>query len=183
MCYIDYVCIIAIDPKAPMNVSVYSPGPTSLMATWDHPLPQDRNGIITDYLISIKITDDSEDMFLINSNSNETSYTIKGLRESTEYIVSIAAVTSVGIGVESNDVIHKTLNDSKYKRSQSCLYTYAYVYYHLSNSLIEIAFLVFKIPEYIVCVSILHILLLMKTFMVETFIVADAHMKSTDLMY
>ena len=83
------------------------------MLSWDHPLPQDRNGIITDYLIYVQIRDGYEDISMRNTNSNETIFKVENLEEFTEYNISVAAVTGAGEGNETGKVIQRTLNDSE----------------------------------------------------------------------
>ena len=102
-----------IVPGEPQNLMIISPDSTSLMVSWEHPPPQDRNGIITDYLIYLQIRDGSEDIFMKNTNSNETTFTVENLEELTEYNISVAAVTSAGEGNENGKVIQRTLNDSE----------------------------------------------------------------------
>ena len=108
----DYI-YFPIVPGEPQNLMIISPDSTSLMLSWDHPLPQDRNGIITDYLIYVQISDGSEEIFMRNANSNETTFTVEGLEEFIEYNISVAAVTGAGEGNETGKVIQRTLNDSE----------------------------------------------------------------------
>ena len=108
----DYI-YFPIVPGEPQNLMIISPVSTSLMVSWEHPLPQDRNGIITDYLIYVQIRDGSKNIFMRNTNSNETTFTVENLEEFTEYNISVAAVTSAGEGNENGKVIQRTLNDSE----------------------------------------------------------------------
>ena len=108
----DYI-YFPIVPGEPQNLMIISLDSTSLMVSWEHPLPQDRNGIITDYLIYVQIRDGSEDIFMRSTNSNATTFTIENLEEFTEYNISVAAVTGAGEGNKTDEVIQRTLNDSE----------------------------------------------------------------------
>ena len=80
--------------------------------TWEPPLPENRNGIITSYTIQLHeiVTGQT---FLIQREANHTELLIDSLHPYYEYNVSIAAET-VAVGPFSESQTVRTLEDSEF---------------------------------------------------------------------
>ena len=98
-------------PGVSQSVSVISPSSTSLLVTWDHPLPPDRNGVITGYTVLRRA---GNAMSTTELFSNDTSQLLAGLVPFTEYNISVAGNTSAGQGEFSVPYTVRTLNDSEW---------------------------------------------------------------------
>ena len=98
-------------PGVPQSVSVTSPSSTSLLVTWDHPLPPDRNGVITGYTV---LRHAGSEMNTTELFSNDTSQLLAGLVPFTEYNISVAGNTNAGQGEFSVPYTVRTLNDSEW---------------------------------------------------------------------
>ena len=98
-------------PGVPQSVSVTSPSSTSLLVTWDHPLPPDRNGVITGYTVLSRAGNEMNTTELF---SNDTSHLLAGLVPFTEYTITVAGNTSAGQGEFSVPFTVRTLNDSEW---------------------------------------------------------------------
>ena len=98
-------------PGVPQSVNGTSPSSTSLLVTWDHPLPLDRNGVITGYTV---LSWAGNEMNMTELFSNDTSQLLEGLVPFTEYNISVAGNTSAGQGEFSVPFTVRTLNDSKW---------------------------------------------------------------------
>ena len=85
---------------APQNFFIGANG-SSLMVSWDPPLPEDSNGVITSYLLACDSEDADNFELLLNPIFLIILY---DLAPFTEYACSIAASTSAGIGPYSEPV-------------------------------------------------------------------------------
>ena len=90
-----------------------SPSSTSLLVTWGHPLPPNRNGVITSYTVNRQT---GSKVNAIELASNDTSQLLAGLVPFTEYTISVAGNTSAGQGEFSVPFTVRTLNDSELRR-------------------------------------------------------------------
>ena len=88
-----------------------SPSSTSLLVTWDHPLPSNRNGVITGYTV---LRQAGNEMNMTELFSNDTSQLLAGLVPFTEYNISVAGNTSAGQGEFSVPFTVRTHNDSEW---------------------------------------------------------------------
>ena len=102
-------CYSAV-PGVPQSINVISPSSTPLLVTWDHPLPLDRNGVITGYTV---LRQAGNEMNTTELFSNDTSHLLAGLVPFTEYNISVAGNTSAGQGEFSVPFTVRTLNDSE----------------------------------------------------------------------
>ena len=80
----------------------------SIVLRWDPPLPEDRNGPITNYLIAVSVIE-TQEMFEINTTM--TMFRLLGLTPYTTYEFTIAASTEVGLGPYSAAVSVQTPED------------------------------------------------------------------------
>ena len=95
--------------SAPVNLSVDTVGPSSVLLSWLPPPPEDRNGIITHYEIYVQADPGSDSglNFTISTNGPQTHKNIANLQSSTDYACSVAAVT-VDVGPDTNKVYFTT---------------------------------------------------------------------------
>ena len=94
---------------SPDNFTIAFITPRSVSLMWDPPSPQNRNGIITGYIINVTVADTGEDFQL----STETTHIfIDSLRPFSIYMYMIAA-TTVEDGPFSNTFQFQTLEDGK----------------------------------------------------------------------
>ena len=116
------VCVfLYIAPTAPRSLRAVDSTDTTVTLSWMPPDPP--NGIITQYQVQYRKSDDSSDSFAnneVNTMSTDLTYTVTGLMTSTEYRFRVRAFTVVGRGDRSNiiDVFVGKLNI--YQGKQSC---------------------------------------------------------------
>ena len=126
--YTQYSCIVEVGtvglspPTAPQVIRTPEDAPSgpprtlnltindsrSLMLTWEVPLPQDVNGIVTDYTINISSALGSR---LVLVGSNVTVFTLTSLSPYVAYTCVVAAHTSAGRGPFSGGVTLTTPED------------------------------------------------------------------------
>ena len=103
--------LLSAVPGVPQSVSVISPSSTSLLVIWDHPLPPNRNGVITGYTVLSRAGNELNTAELF---SNDTLQLLAGLVPFTEYTITVAGNTSAGQGEFSVPFTVRTLNDSEW---------------------------------------------------------------------
>ena len=81
----------------------------SISLRWEPPPPENQNGDIRYYIISVMVTESGEQFQLM---SNTTNQTIDDLHPFYTYSILISAVTT-GSGPSSLPFVVKTLEDSK----------------------------------------------------------------------
>lgn len=102
-------CCDLVPTGPPQNFSVTVNDSRSLVLDWTTPLPQDVNGIVTDYTINV-ISSIVNSSFQIGSNV--TTYTLTSLRPYITYTCIVAAHTSIGRGPFSTNVTLTTPEDA-----------------------------------------------------------------------
>ena len=90
----------------------------TIILTWDPPLLQNRNGIITDYIINVTALDTGEIHQYITPNRN---LMLNSLAAFSTYAFIIAARTAVGAGPFSTDITIQTLEDGKKISQNFCI--------------------------------------------------------------
>ncbi|XP_030578221.1 immunoglobulin superfamily DCC subclass member 4 [Archocentrus centrarchus] len=100
-------------PSTPPQLYIASTSRTDIKVKW-HPLSSEQSrGVVTQYRIEYSTLDQADSVFSVEVGGNETQFTLRGLQPSQTYRLRIAAGTTVGIGVPSEWVQHKTPpNDS-----------------------------------------------------------------------
>lgn len=81
-----------------------------ILLTWDPPLIQNRNGIITDYIVNYTALDTGE---ITQVDTSSRSLTVSSLAPFSTYAFIIAARTAIGAGPFSTDLTLQTLEDGK----------------------------------------------------------------------
>ena len=99
-----------------------SPSSTSLLVTWDHPLPPDRNGVITNYTVNWQT---GSEAITTELPSNDTSLLLTDLMPFTVYSITVAGSTSAGRGELTTPVTRRTRIDSEWKMGLDnvCVYS------------------------------------------------------------
>ena len=92
-------------PTVPLNVSATTGNMLkSLIVQWEP--PSSPGGIITTYMVTY-------DNITVDTNNNETTYTITGLEAYTNYSITVIACISNGCGNESDVVIGTTAEEGE----------------------------------------------------------------------
>ena len=98
---------------APEMISII-PDKQSVNVSWMMLDCQDRHGNITMYEVRYSTVGDSVYLTLNTSNGDETSLTVDGLEEFTNYTIQVTAYTAVGPGPYSAPMDVQTLQDCKH---------------------------------------------------------------------
>ena len=78
---------------------------------WSPPLPEEQNGVITGYSVTVTRRDTGSQFQLVSST---TSISISTLNPFTSYTVTVSASTSVGAGPQSTQLSFTTAEDGKF---------------------------------------------------------------------
>ena len=70
--------------------------------------PDTPNGIITQYQLQYRRSDNTTNITLLNVTNDTLTYTVTGLSSNTEYLFTVRAFTAVGHGNASNEVTDYT---------------------------------------------------------------------------
>ena len=79
---------------------------TSAQLSWEQPVPEERNGIIRQYIVHVALP--VEDT--ISYTTGSTFYVVSGLRPFTRYFFSVAAI-SIGAGPTTEQISAQTFTD------------------------------------------------------------------------
>ena len=94
----------------PQDVSVDSATSQSVDISWSPPLLEERNGIITSYTVTVSRQGSDSP---IQIASPTTSISVSMLNPFTSYTVTVAALTSIGVGPPSTLLTFRTAEDGK----------------------------------------------------------------------
>lgn len=92
----------------PQEVSVGSISSQGAELSWNPPLLEERNGIITGYAVTVGRYDTESQLQLA---STLTAITLSMLDPFTVYTVAIAASTTIGVGPQSTQLSFRTAED------------------------------------------------------------------------
>ena len=95
---------------APQNLSGVPGVIRQIVLHWQPPLLENRNGIITGYIVNVTAMTSGGMVQLMSTTS---SITVSSLRPFTVYICTIAATTRVGSGPFSDEFVVQTLEEGK----------------------------------------------------------------------
>ncbi len=101
--------IVTVPSGSPTNFTATSVSSTTAQLSWDPPLPEERNGIIRQYMIIVEPSGGEPFSFTITATS---SYTVSALRPFTVYSFSVAAVT-IGPGPPTEQIQVATSTEGK----------------------------------------------------------------------
>ncbi len=94
---ITILCLYAVPTGTPTEVQIIIINSTAVKIVWFPPLEDQQNGNIVHYSLMLS-GNESGHLMLASSISNTTSIGLSGLRPFSEYNVSLAANTAVGVG-------------------------------------------------------------------------------------
>ena len=83
-----------VPSAAPRELTASNQGPGTVFLSWQPPPPEDWNGILTDYVVTILNAASQT----LKTTTNETSITLSRLRRLQMHNFTVAATTSVGEG-------------------------------------------------------------------------------------
>ena len=101
---------------APKGIQGYNTSSTSIRVTWEFPLPSERNGIITWYIVSYQAVGGSyNDSTKRHKKATgaSTQADLTGLEEYVVYNITVLAATSAGEGPDSIAVTVRTSKAGK----------------------------------------------------------------------
>ena len=104
--------ITTVPSSPPLNFSVETTTPWSLLFSWEPPYPEHWNGILLGYVINVTTVDTGTTIKLY-SDVDTVNLTSSIFLPYTDYRCSIATFTQVGIGPYSTDVTIQTLQYCK----------------------------------------------------------------------
>ena len=114
----NFIITTSVPSAPPQNVTVTSVDPASLMVTWQPPPLIDQNGPIISYVVTYQRMGYAD---VMNVSVNGTHFALTGLIPFVNYSVSLAAITTDGVGVFSSIKSQVSGQDSKY---ESKIFTY-----------------------------------------------------------
>lgn len=104
--------MFSVPDGAPPNVTARNLSSTELLVKWD-PLPTKYiHGVLLSYQMNFT-KDKANFTKVIHIPPNVTNHHVTGLDRYTRYVISLAAVNEVGVGVSSDDVTVWTEEDGK----------------------------------------------------------------------
>ena len=110
-----HIFMPCVDPhSSPISIEVPSTQSKSATITWQPPVPEDRNGIITYYLLVVYNLEFNVNNITVNISGSVLSYTVDQLEEFSRHGCRIAAGTIVGPGPYSSSTEFVTLQDGKH---------------------------------------------------------------------
>ena len=92
----------------PQDVSVDSVSSKSAELSWSPPLPEERNGIISGYIITVTRRGTDSQLQIMSTTTN---ITLNRLIAFTSYLVTVATATSAGLGPPSSQLTFTTDED------------------------------------------------------------------------
>ncbi|KAL3172893.1 hypothetical protein MRX96_012639 [Rhipicephalus microplus] len=95
--------------RPPQNVTFRLQSPTTVVFTWEPPVPVHRNGHITHY--SVQFRRRSSDFSADDRNTSHTRVVFSSLDEKTDYIMRVRACTAKGCGPWSENLTASTPGD------------------------------------------------------------------------
>ena len=102
----------------PQNVEGSALSSHYIFLTWDPPLFEEQNGVITGYTINVMLNETEESFELL---SDTESITADLFRPFSNYIFKIAGQTAVGVGTFSYPITVMTLEDGRRTLATSTL--------------------------------------------------------------
>ena len=113
------LCTFDISPflvpsKAPQNFSVSANSSTSIIASWQLPPADSRNGIIKGFRLFYKRNDSVGVPTVLNiDGEGSVTRVVSNLQKYMVYDFQVLAFTSVGNGTKSSTIVERTKEDGK----------------------------------------------------------------------
>ena len=108
-----YSIPFAVPSGPPRNLRASVTSSSSVYLTWDVPLPEYQNGIITNYTVLVTPVNLQRAAYQLNSTNMSTQLLVSSLEEFSSYTFVVAAQTRVGIGPFSTSITVQTTTDGK----------------------------------------------------------------------
>ena len=103
----DPVCSsITVPSGPPQNIIAETSTSRSIYITWNPPLAEDQNGMITNYIVNVTGVETGEQVQLTTESE---SVNVTGLTPYTTYLCIVAASTAIGSGPFSTVTTIRTL--------------------------------------------------------------------------
>ena len=102
--------LLSTAPSGPPTSVMTTSIPTIITVQWGPVNCADRNGGITGYSVRYGEVESAEPLQMVEGDMDREAI-ISGLTPSTEYTVSVAAVTSAGTGVYSVEKLQRTAGE------------------------------------------------------------------------
>ena len=119
------ICLLSAEPSGPpLNVQSTVTGTKTAEITWAPPVFQLQNGPVLYYVIRLEDQWYNTDVILINTTTTSLFATVNNLEEYAQYSCQVAAATSAGVGLYSDEIFFTTFEDSTYycvRVSMECL--------------------------------------------------------------
>ena len=109
-----FPCCLLTEPSAPpLNVNGHNASSTSIFVSWGQVPFEDQNGVILSYTVTYRwLPSGPAQRKNVTAPLNQT--TLTGLKEFTNYNITVFASTSKGGGIESTPIVVITDEDSKF---------------------------------------------------------------------
>ena len=95
----------------PTNFSVEEVLSRLVTLSWQHPLEEDRNGVITGFIMQLGRSNTNN--ITLFETGNITVSINEGLKPFTQYFCKVAALTMAGMGPYTEAIYFTTLEDGK----------------------------------------------------------------------
>lgn len=105
---INYV-LLSVPSGPPLNIEAEATSSISAFLSWDPPLVEDQNGVITNYTLSVCL--ENEEIFTLTTPN--TAVNVSSLQPHTCYEFSVFASTIVGHGPATHPIYLCTPEDGK----------------------------------------------------------------------
>ena len=107
----SFIHLLTVPTAPPRNFLAFVTGTTSVEFSWQPPLIDDHNGLLSYY--QLRIVDESFNLTDLSINTTNISHTITTLEEYVRYSCQVAAATDIGLGPFSSPVEITTLQDGE----------------------------------------------------------------------
>ena len=108
-----YPLPFAVPSGPPRNLQASATSSSSVSLTWDVPLPEYQNGMITNYTVLVTPVNPQSDPYQLNTTNKSTRLLVTSLEEFSSYTFVVAARTRVGVGPFSTSITVQTHTDGK----------------------------------------------------------------------
>ena len=127
--------ISAVPSGAPQSFTAESTGVTTISLSWQLPLPEDRNGVIIGYTVSLSSVSSAETRRL---TTTDTNLTVTSLSPYTTYECIVAAFTNIGEGPPSSIILVQTEETSRFLLSGSLILIFFFFFTQILLALLPI---------------------------------------------
>ncbi len=94
----------AVPSAAPVGIAAKALGPSTVEVTWEPPPPQERNGVIIAYVITV-FEQETGGVTDFVKNGSDSSIVVSHLHPYYNYRCSVSAATAIGTGPAAHAVV------------------------------------------------------------------------------